>query len=1290
MKENYGEQAMKGFLQAYLGERNLHKAVSYLDKKVQWIGTGAEEHSCSYQETVSALQEELLTEPWPYGYRFQTFQCTQIDEKTQTFFILLTAASRSPEFDASSIPVRITAACHLGENGWKIVSIHFSTPNIQQAVGEYYPGGWKEEERSFSRDMRGSFLDILNRSISGGMIGCYLQPGLPVYYINQNMLDYLGYAYDEFEKATGNLIANCVHPEDWPGLDNVITQAMKKDQEYDVRYRIRKRDGAYIWVSDIGKKAWNENGVPICIGVVRDITEEIAAKDELEQESLEKKRQAEEYSHIFNSVFCGIVQYRMDREGRVEFVKANREAIRIFGYPPEEFWRKPDWNLPDLIVEEDRAATLKAAMSMKAPGETSQFEYRLRQKNGAPLWVIGTAEVMRAEPDGTMLVQSVFLDIHKQKMMEQENKELLTLNEGSNELLRLALINTSIYEFYYYPKGFRVVYPKRTGDYFQLPEKIRNVPGYLMRHMAADESKGELIRLFREIRKGARRAAAEFRDKNGRWSRITMSAIQENDRSIPTVMVGLVENITKEKEMELALERARSLDSATGLYNKEAGLKKIRDYMEKKAEDQVCAIMVLDLDDFKKLNDEEGWVFGDAILAEVADVLKSSIGPEDIALRLGGDEFMLFVKNCSKQRAGHLGPMIAQRIKGICYNQEKGLHVSASIGMCVTEVVDEYNGLYRCAESTLQYVKKHGKGAAACYLDVSNELGAKLIQVYTEEHLLNEIISKSSAEKRNIADTALEFLSKAKRLDDAVGLLLAKVGKSYQLDRVSIVEIERDYHSFHYSYQWAREKNDLQMGNTYYIKPGRLEELSRDYDADGLCGWKFHDESPMASCLRCAIWDSGICTGHLGFESRQKDFSWTQEHRKTLKELTQVISTFVAKAHSDAVSLAKTQFLSRMSHEIRTPMNAIAGMTTIAKASLDNREKALDCLNKIERSNQYLLGLINDILEVSRIESGKIEINPEWVGMVSVERQLNEMLSPQAKEKNVSLLFDGQCGEEDFFYLDTLRFNQIFINLIGNAIKFTEPGGTVAAQAKIERIEKDVAYIRFSVADTGIGIAPEALGRIFRSFEQESAITARQFGGTGLGLTISSRLVQLMGGELKVKSQLGEGSEFYFTLSLKYRRMKPAGQAALKEQKKAETPVHGDGKRLLVVEDNKLNMEIAVTLLEMEGFQLETAQNGREAVDLYLKNEPYYFDAVLMDIQMPVMNGLEATKAIRISEKEDARTIPVIAMTANAFDEDARQSIQYGMNGHISKPFTVEHLLETLSACFRKKEGEDG
>lgn len=223
-------------------------------------------------------------------------------------------------------------------------------------------------------------------------------------------------------------------------------------------------------------------------------------------------------------------------------------------------------------------------------------------------------------------------------------------------------------------------------------------------------------------------------------------------------------------------------------------------------------------------------------------------------------------------------------------------------------------------------------------------------------------------------------------------------------------------------------------------------------------------------------------------------------------------------------------------------------------------------------------------------------------------------------------------------------------------------------------------YIRFSIEDTGIGIAPEEIERIFDSFEQGSAKTAQEYGGTGLGLTISSHLVQLMGGKLEVKSRLGEGSEFYFTLPLKF-KYRTFGQTVLGEKKIENVSMDWKGKRLLVAEDNKLNMEIAVTLLEMEGFQLETVQNGKAALELYLKKEPYYFDAILMDIQMPIMNGLEATKAIRLSQKKDARTIPIIAMTANAFDEDARESIQYGMNGHLSKPFTMDRLLEVLSEC---------
>ena len=373
------------------------------------------------------------------------------------------------------------------------------------------------------------------------------------------------------------------------------------------------------------------------------------------------------------------------------------------------------------------------------------------------------------------------------------------------------------------------------------------------------------------------------------------------------------------------------------------------------------------------------------------------------------------------------------------------------------------------------------------------------------------------------------------------------------------------------------------------------------------------------------------------------------------------------------MSQAKTDFLSRMSHEIRTPMNAISGMTTIAKSVVQDPVKALDCLEKIESSNQYLLGLVNDILDMSRIESGKLELNYGPLDLTQLLASLESLFHAQALEKGLTLsVRDGRTKKQPL-QADGLRLNQVLVNIIGNAVKFTDSGSITIC---VEELETDPrAVLRYSVTDTGVGIDSAAQRRIFNPFEQAEAGTASRRGGTGLGLSISFRLVQIMGGNLEVRSQPGKGSTFFFTLSFDY-----AAETGGTEMETAlPVPIPDfNGRDILLAEDNELNQEIARTILEMHGFTVTCAANGREAVDLFCSGDPGRFDAILMDIRMPVMDGLEATRLIRTSGRADARAIPIIALSANAFDEDSKKSMASGMNGHLSKPIEVDKLLQVL------------
>lgn len=766
------------------------------------------------------------------------------------------------------------------------------------------------------------------------------------------------------------------------------------------------------------------------------------------------------------------------------------------------------------------------------------------------------------------------------------------------------------------------------------------------------------------------------------WGRITATSVYDEDENV-VKLIGKITNIESEREKELALEKMRSRDSLTGVYNKEAGIRKVQGYMEKKSCDEICGIMLLDMDDFKELNESEGETFGDAVLLEVADILKSMTGPDDIVTRLGGDEFMLFIKDCPKSRATILGPQIAEAIRNLSPNDNTELIISASIGMCVTEVVDDYSGLYRCAESTLKYVKSHIKGRAACYLDTSNEIGMMLTQAYPDRHTLTKI-DRTVDTKENLVSFALDLLGKAKNLNDALFLLLSRMGKLYDLDRVSIIEVDSEYMICRITQQWTKNPADNQIGEIYYISEKELRSAAASYDLEGLSTeYLVESLKGIGSILHSAIWNRGIYEGVMSFERKEKDYVWTAEERQVLSELIKIISSFTLKARSDAVSQAKTEFLSRMSHEIRTPMNAITGMTSIAKSSLKNPKKTLDCLNKIEAANAYLLDLINDILDMSRIESGKIELNLEAVDLNKQLKELDIIIRQQAEEKGLSFSTENAYTGGNIL-ADSLRLSQVLVNLLGNAVKFTNPGGKVSLKVTVENEYENETELKFCVSDTGIGISEEAQKRIFNAFEQGATNTAASYGGTGLGLAISSRLVQMMGGTLDVKSVLGKGSDFFFTL-----RFLHTDKECIENDNDGfdltEVRHSFSGKRILVAEDNELNKEIAEEILVMNGFSVETADNGSKAVSMFESKPPNYYDAILMDIRMPIMDGFEATRRIRTMGKENSRSIPIIAMTANAFDEDMKKSLDSGMNGHLSKPIETEKLLKMLRRCILSK-----
>lgn len=387
-----------------------------------------------------------------------------------------------------------------------------------------------------------------------------------------------------------------------------------------------------------------------------------------------------------------------------------------------------------------------------------------------------------------------------------------------------------------------------------------------------------------------------------------------------------------------------------------------------------------------------------------------------------------------------------------------------------------------------------------------------------------------------------------------------------------------------------------------------------------------------------------------------------------------------ALALAEKANRAKSEFLSSMSHDIRTPMNAVIGMTSLALANLDEKERVKDCLQKISSSSKYLLSLINDILDMSKIERSKIMLNRMQISMPEMLKELSAMMEPQAEVNGLAFSMEAREIRHQNFYGDKLRINQILINILSNAIKFTPKGGRVEFLAEeTDRGCKDgqVCY-RFTISDTGIGMTEEFVEHIFEPFSRNTNTVGIE--GTGLGLSITKGLVDLMDGKIWVKSRQNEGSVFCVEIICETMQ----GEAAVKQDGDGEPERQDDaqiltGRCFLVAEDNAINSEILCELLKMYGARSVVMTDGIQAVEEFQRAEPGTYDAVLMDIRMPRMNGYDAARAIRRMAKEDAGTIPIIAMTANAFAEDVQEALEAGMNAHVAKPIDVKILRDTLT-----------
>lgn len=865
---------------------------------------------------------------------------------------------------------------------------------------------------------------------------------------------------------------------------------------------------------------------------------------------------------------------------------------------------------------------------------------------------------------------------YRDELIAERERYLIALSSMNDHIIEYDCVN-DIFCIHYFirSKDGGAVKLRRFENFRQLVDDGKVCPedglSAMLKFISTDAAEnGIYIKVF-----------ASGSDGRILWFFAKGKAIYDGSRLIK--VIASTKDVTEEKEREQKSLEKKRRNSVTGFYNNEYGdILTSRFMVEMRHKTGISAVVTIV--QFNEFMAKYGTAFCDAVAEEAAVVIKQNI-PEDYIVYHGKKSGIVMLTSIeSRDEARELFRKIIDGIENIYGGSVggDGLHFDCVIGAVFCGDGDGVSLLRRKLKTAEAAALKFGEEfGGIVFEDEISDREDFMREVESAEQESDRITQSASAfENSNIISFAFNIFEKTSDFDAAVYAFMCRAGRELDLERILIFEMNSLQRSMSIIHQWnspvmapIEVRNYILEGDDFDRYADKLRSsgyLPADkavFDKDAC-----RDKGRMTgngAAIAVPMFDNDSIIGCIAYELSSE----TAEESlvSCLKELTTIVSAYFSKSGAMRESRAKSEFLSKMSHEIRTPMNAIIGMTDIALSTAEATPAINNYLEKIDSSSHYLLSLINDILDMSRIENGKMTTEETYINLEKLIGQIYDMIRIQTDGKGIWLRLEKEI-EHPHLLGDPLKLNQVLVNILGNAVKFTAKGGISLLVRETPSNTEGVVNVYFSVKDTGIGISEKNLDKIFNSFEQADEATMRQYGGTGLGLAISSSLVRLLGGRLEVKSVKGSGSEFYFTIPMKITDPVPEDESA-----KANI-IDFSTKTVLVVEDDDLNREIACTLLENEGLTTETAENGQIAAEMFEGSEVGHYDAILMDIRMPIMDGIEATKTIRAMDKADALTVPIVAMTANAFDEDMKKSMECGMNSHLTKPINIKKVLEVL------------
>ena len=1444
-------------MRAHYCEHDLDKILPLFHETLTWIGAG-EDQICYDYETIKdfflrtyaekAVPDCIITDEdyrlvsWDEHSCLVAGRCW-IATKPETGYVL-----RAHQ--------RVTFSYKLVDGELKITLIHISNPYADMQEGEDFPAQIGRQSYEYLQRLlveKSRQIALLNSTVSSGLKANWDDECYSLFYVNEGLCRMLGYTEEELMAKCRGRMTELVYPPDLPQALADCERCFANSLTYSTEYRMQRKDGKLIWVWDTGSKSKNEEGKTVINSVIVDITERRHTNDTI-------RRQKAFFQSLYDTTLCALVQY--DLNGT--FLNANAFTFDVIGYTEEQFRTETGGSLMSIVHPCDVDTVREHIERLIADRRPTVYNCRIIRRDGAVRWVCASANIIN-NMDGVPVIQAAYSDVTELQRVERERDSTYDSIPGG---VAKVLIGTQLSLLEANDNFFQMLGTDRTAYKGTLSAVAPADRGAIVTaFMEADETDApvdieyrcrrfdneqtiwiHLIARFVENAHGAKVYQCVFIDitkqktaqiqlyrERDRY-RIIMEnsadVIYEYDRKTDTVV--FYETIRRGDETEIAKHVSPNFS------------KKLYDQKIAHPEDAETAMRVFSgtqggsaevrLRNLK-INGDYVWcllqgqpVYENGALARVVGIIRDITENKRISqekerlqrifdLELRRDYESICQINPSTGRyvmwtpsnasyydiptSGIFSEELAHAISRIvCGEDQETCLKTLSIGNMLKTLEEEKEGTcyYRVLtpDGSLRW-----KCARYTYF---GDDGSILLNV-RDVHDIRIAQQQEENRFRAILRETCEYIIETDVETKSYTLHLPTLINRYPLEACS------DYGSLIARYS---ERYVAPEDRESFLRAVSLPEaLSRMRREGGSCSIKYTVNTNGSPAYK--TWNMSL---YRYDDNREYMLSYIlditklvleqQEKEREAERNRQIIKDALTAA--EQASRAKSDFLSRMSHEIRTPMNAVIGMTTIAAASLDNRDKLTDCLGKIGLSSRYLLSLINDILDMSRIESGKVSIINEEFDFRSFVEGISSLIYPQAKNKNIVFDLNIEGVVDERYRGDPLRLNQVLINILSNALKFTPEWRSVHLSIRETRRVRDRAYLQFIVRDTGIGMEKGLLERIFEPFEQGGASISHSYGGSGLGLAISSNLISLMNGHISVSSTPGVGSEFVVELPLltvpdntpkqdvsledirvlvvdddlvtcehttlilnrigvdaeyvtsgkaavtrvksalqrhtcynialvdwkmpdmdgvetarSIRRIvgpdtlviimsaydwteiearareagvdffisKPIFQSvvqdvllkATRRRQSADTlPVQKEdfaGRRILLVEDNEINMEIARTLLEFRNASVDGACNGQQAVEMFRSSPQNHYDAVLMDVRMPVMDGIAATQAIRGLDRADAATVPILAMTANAFAEDIERSRKAGMNEHLAKPIEPETLYARLASYFR-------